>query len=178
MKSIVCYSSKTGNTKKIAEKIYEINPFEKEIIEISRQANNIIVENYELLIIGYWVENNNADRNTRKFLKNITNKTILLFGTMGTDISHPFALKTVENIENYIDSSNILAGHFVCRGEISESVFSLFENLIQMQAGDKNLQKLYRVFKNQYPGSIGRPNNYDLENAKEYFSKIFSDIRL
>ena len=68
----IIYSSKTGNTKILAEKIYNILPKEQctyygNIADIDETLSNI-------LYIGFWTEKGTADLQTLTFLKNLKNK--------------------------------------------------------------------------------------------------------
>ncbi len=51
MKSLILWSSRTGNTKAIAEAVYEALPDEKDIFEEGRQPS---VDGYDLIFVGFW----------------------------------------------------------------------------------------------------------------------------
>ena len=57
MKTLVLYSTRTGNTKKVAETVFKINPFEKAIVPIDQLESQVSIDDYDLILIGYWVEN-------------------------------------------------------------------------------------------------------------------------
>lgn len=176
-KTLICFSSKTGNTQKIADIIYDICPFDKEMIKL--EENNFLerANNYNLLIIGYWVENSKANSLTIDFLKTIKNKKLILFGTAGTDINNPYIKSVITKTESIIDSSNKLLGHFICQGEIAEDVIKDFETLVKSQPENKMLAGLLDIFKRQLPLSKGRPNEIDIKQAKEYFENLFNSLK-
>ena len=176
MKTITLYSSKTGNTKKVAETVYKINPFQKVIIPIDQLESHVSLDDYDLILIGYWVENSQATREALSIMEQLTNRKVILFGTSGTDPNHSYVRKVRKAAESALDPSNELLGHFVCQGEISEAVIDGFEALVNMQPENKTMANLLRVFKEQYPTSIGHPNEEDLLNAERYFHDIFSLI--
>ena len=77
----IIYSSKTGNTKKLAEAIYNTLPQNKcdyygTVDKIDDVLSNVIY-------IGFWTEKGNADHLTIDFLNKLRNKKIFLFGTAG-----------------------------------------------------------------------------------------------
>ena len=77
----IIYSSKTGNTKKLAEAIYNTLPQNKcdyygTVDKIDDVLSNVIY-------IGFWTEKGNADHLTIDFLNKLKNKKIFLFGTAG-----------------------------------------------------------------------------------------------
>ncbi len=72
MKSLILYSSLTGNTKKIACSIYEAIQGKKEIKNISELVDDSIdYENYDIVFLGYWVD--------REFVIKIQNKCLKIF---------------------------------------------------------------------------------------------------
>lgn len=175
MKTLICYSSKTGNTRKLAHAIETVTPDEHDLKEIGPD-DGIDPSGYDLLIIGYWVENSKADNNTLKFLKKVRDMKIILFGTCGTDREHPYVKSILNRTEKEIDRSNLLLGHYICRGEIYGKVIENFEALVKSTPGNKSLEIMLGLFKEQYPGSLGHPNDEDLYNAKAWFKNILATI--
>ena len=176
MNTITLYSTQTGNTQKIAETIFRINPFEKVILPIAQLESQVSLDDYDLILIGYWVENSQASGEALSIMEQLRSKQVILFGTSGTDPNHSYVRKVRKAAESALDPSNELLGHFVCQGEISEAVIAGFEALVNMQPESKTMANLLRVFKEQYPISKGHPNEEDLRNAEQYFHDIFSLI--
>ena len=176
MKTLILYSTRTGNTKKVAETVFKINPFQKVILPIDQLESQVSLDNYDLILVGYWVENSQANSEALSIMEQLRNKQVILFGTSGTDPDHSYVRKVRKAAESALDSSNELLGHFVCQGEISDAVITGFEALVNMQPENKTMASLLKVFKGQYPESIGHPNEEDLLNAERYFHDIFSVI--
>ena len=76
----IIYSSKTGNTKKLAEKIREVLPEENCDYFGTEGAKAL---SSDILYIGFWTDIGNADSATLELLKSLKNKKIFLFGTAG-----------------------------------------------------------------------------------------------
>lgn len=76
----IIFSSMTGNTRKLADKIHEILP--KESCDYFGTADAQGIKS-ELLYIGFWTDKGNADSDTLDFLSKLKNKKIFLFGTAG-----------------------------------------------------------------------------------------------
>lgn len=74
----IIFSSMTGNTRKLADKIHEILP--KESCDYFGTADAQGIKS-ELLYIGFWTDKGNADSDTLDFLSKLKNKKIFLFGT-------------------------------------------------------------------------------------------------
>jgi len=175
MRVLICYSSKTGNTRKLATAIESITPYACDIAEISPAIFSEI-SNYDLILIGYWVEGSKADKNTLEFLKQVENKRIALFGTCGTDPEHPYVKSILKRTEEELSNTNELMGHIICRGEIAVEVIDNFEQLVKLQPENQSLKTLLSQFKSQYPGSIGHPNEEDLKKVRQLFSDIFEKL--
>ena len=65
-RTLVVYSSLTGNTKAVAEKIFDIIEGDKEIVSIN-DIKNINIDNFQKIVIGFWVDKGTADK---RFYKN------------------------------------------------------------------------------------------------------------
>ena len=112
----IIYSSKTGNTKKLAEAIYNALPQNKcdyygTVDKIDDVLSNVIY-------IGFWTEKGNADHLTIDFLNKLKNKKIFLFGTAGYGESEKYFEGIINNVKKNIDSSNTIIGTFMCQGKM------------------------------------------------------------
>lgn len=123
MKSLILYSSLTGNTKKIACSIYEAIQGKKEIKNISELVDDSIdYENYDIVFLGYWVDKGICDKNSKQVLENIHNKKIALFGTMGASTKGSYGASIIEKIQSIIPKDNEILGSFICQGKIAEGL--------------------------------------------------------
>lgn len=80
MSYAIVYSSKTGNTKILAETLHDCLP----------QADccyfgspNPAAMEADTLYVGFWTDKGQADESTSDFLKQLHGKNIFLFGTAG-----------------------------------------------------------------------------------------------
>jgi flavodoxin len=176
MKTLIAFSSITGNTEKIARIIHEVCPFESDYFKISNSLE-VNISEYELFIIGYWVENSKANNDTINFVNQIKNKKIVLFGTAGTHADHPYIRSVLSETRNTFDKSNEIIGHFICQGEIANYVIDDFEILANSQPKNKILSALLKIFREQYPISLGHPNDEDIDKARAYFTSIFNALQ-
>ena len=80
-KYTIIYSSKTGNTEKLAETIY--NTLSHDKCDYYGSIDNIGNELSNIIYVGFWTEKGNADSLTLKFLEQLKCKKIFLFGTAG-----------------------------------------------------------------------------------------------
>ena len=75
MKKLIVFSTLTGNTEKIANAIFSEIKGDKEIFNV-KETQNIDVNDYDKIIIGYWVDRGDADEVSKIFMSKIKNKTI------------------------------------------------------------------------------------------------------
>ena len=91
MKILLAYSSKTKNTKKVAEAIYDEikNLGDIKLIDIKKQRKPL-GEEFDLYILGAWTDKTNANKNMQKFIddQNIHNKDVAIFLTCGVPREH------------------------------------------------------------------------------------------
>lgn len=117
MKIIVIYSSETGNTKSVAQAIYE--EFKPDAIIIPMcDAKNYNLNEFDYVFIGFWVDKGYPSEEACVLLKNITNCRIALFATLG---AYPYSMQTSRvfyRAGEMIDESNRVLGSFMCQGRI------------------------------------------------------------
>lgn len=117
MKNLIVYSSKTGNTKKLAEALYEHIPGEKEIFPVSEAPDP---EGYTFIGAGFRVENGEPDAAMQEYLKKIIEDCqLFLFCThaskRGSDI-----VKNALKVARELPRNTRVVGEFECLGEVSE----------------------------------------------------------
>ena len=79
MKSIVVYSSLTGNTKMVGEAIAEVLAPNCDIYKVE---DNPDITGYDLVVVGFWVDKGTADAKASKFLKSIRNSKVAVYATL------------------------------------------------------------------------------------------------
>ena len=89
----IVFSSSTGNTKKLADAVYEILPKDK--CDYFGENDSKIPPS-DLLYIGFWTDKGSADTKTLELLAKLKNKKIFLFGTAGFSGSDVYFEKILE----------------------------------------------------------------------------------
>ena len=163
----IIYSSKTGNTKKLAEAIYNTLPQNKcdyygTVDKIDDVLSNVIY-------IGFWTEKGNADHLTIDFLNKLKNKKIFLFGTAGYGESEKYFEGIINNVKKNIDSSNTIIGTFMCQGKMPISVRKRYEKQKQ-ELSRANIDNLIENFDK----ALSHPNQVDLEKLENIIQNNYS----
>ncbi|MDN5341991.1 MAG: hypothetical protein PWP28_866 [Oceanotoga sp.] len=172
MKSILIYSTLTGNTKKVAESIKEVMPENTDFISIDEAKNIENFDDYDFITIGYWVDRGTADKKTLEVLKNIKNKKIAFFFTLGAYPDSEHAQKCVDRFEELMkNNNNEVLGHFHCQGKIDPRLAEKFKNLPPDHPHAMNEER-----KKRHAEAAKHPNDEDFQKAKDTFLKILSNI--
>lgn len=156
----IVYSSRTGNTKKLAATIHKVLP--PDSCFYYGTIDNVKDKLSKMIYIGFWTERGNADSLTIEFLKKLKNKKIFLFGTAGYGGSEDYFRNIINNVKKNIDSSNTLIGTFMCQGKMPLAVKERYENMAKQNNSSVDINKLIRNFEE----ALSHPDVTDLERLK------------
>jgi len=159
-KILVTYLSQTGNTKKIAESIFESLEGDKTIMPMDEVKE---IEDYSLIFIGFPVHSHSVPYKIEGFLRNIPEgKKIALFSTHG---SLPGGLLATEALEHaaVIASKAKVLGTFSCRGKVS---------MAAMEVLSKSPE--HKAWAEMAPSSQTHPDEGDLEDARSFANRIIT----
>ena len=164
MKILLAYSSKTKNTKKVAEAIYQQvkDQADVDLLDIKKQRKKLEKE-YDFYILGAWTDKTNANKNMQRFVdvQGIHNKDVALFLTCGVPREHYHA---DDSINNYIDET------FVCQGKVDPKVMIVFKILAWH---DPNfIHKITPDLADMVKESRSHPDNKDLLDAQNCFNNL------
>lgn len=120
MKALVAYMSKTGNTRKIAEAIYDKLACEKELKTVD-SVNDTSA--YDIAFYGFPIHQFGPDKKTREFLeKNCTDgKKVALFITHAAQEDAPELPEWLEKFKAAASSADVV-GFFNCQGQLAKGV--------------------------------------------------------
>lgn len=115
MKVLVAYMSQTGNTKKIAEAIFEEIQAEKDIKELKDVAS---LEGYGFIFVGFPIHYGGPAKRAKDFLeKRVQGKKIALFVTHATREDSKGLQKWLAKCKKAATGAD-LVGFFNCQGNI------------------------------------------------------------
>jgi flavodoxin len=164
MKVLVAYVSQSGNTKKVADAIFQEIQADKEIKELGEVSD---LEGYDLAFIGYPIMQFGPAKPAQAFLEeNSSGKKIALFMTHAVPDGAP-------PVEAYIAKSKEaaagadVAGIFECQGELAA-------NLIEMLL--KSDDPEMRAFGEMGPSTKGQPDAARLEKAGAFAKEIMEKV--
>jgi len=160
-KVLVAYMSKTGNTKKVAEVIYDEIQGEKEIKTIEEVES---LNSYDLAFLGFPIHAYGPDKKARKFLETRTNgRKIALFITHASPEDWHELPEWLDKFNSAAAGSNIV-GRFDCQGRLGKGIkflMSIIPGKVRTQAkGDE---------------SQGQPDATRLERARVFAREMMEN---
>lgn len=130
MKVLITYSSCTGNTKKLAEGIYNnIKNDSKLHLEIKPIKDVESIEMYNALLVGYWVDKGGPNKEAQEFMMKIKDKKVGIFATLGAYPDSEYAFNCLVRGENLLKENNEIIGKYICQGAVSPELIERFKQL-------------------------------------------------
>jgi flavodoxin len=164
MKILLIYSSRTGNTRKVAEAIYEVLPSGSIICPVE---DNPSYKDYDMIIIGFWVDKGLPDIKTLEYMESIGGKKIGIFGTSGAYNDSERGKKTLERTRQLLEPRNEVIAEFICQGKIDERLLERYKN-----RGPDHPNPMTEEKRKRHEEAKKHPDSNDLNRAQEVFRKI------
>ncbi|MBM3155907.1 MAG: flavodoxin [Chloroflexi bacterium] len=160
MKILVTYMSQTGNTKKVAEAIYQEIKGKKEIKPMSEVSS---LAGYDLAFVGLPIQAYGPGAEGKSFLEQHSKgRNIALFITHASPEEQPELKEWLGKCKAAAVGANIV-GIFNCRGELSQAIADFMSN-----SGDPALA----AWAKERPDTLGQPDAARLKKARTFAREI------
>lgn len=126
----IIYSSKTGNTAHLAEKIKSMI---KEGQCIYYGKPDELAKEADIMFVGFWTDKGNCEEELGCFLEGLCNKKIFLFGTAGFGGSEAYFTQILSRVREHLGESNQILGSFMCQGRMPMTVRNRYEGMLTAQ---------------------------------------------
>ncbi|MHB9292052.1 hypothetical protein Holit_01140 [Hollandina sp. SP2] len=127
---LVVYSSKTGNTRKLAEGIQsglaDALGHEPRIAGVEENPDPA---GTDWMLVGFWADRGNADQKAVQYLKSLEGQKIGLFGTLGASPDSDHAKDIGKRVQALAAEKNTVLGCFLCQGRIDPALTEQFKTL-------------------------------------------------
>lgn len=170
MKTIVLYSTRTGNTKKVAEAIAEALPAGTPCLSVKEAPADI--DRYDCVFLGFWVDRGTADKDSQDMLKQLTNKHVAIFATLGADPKSEHAAKSLDNGAAFLSEGVHVACTFICQGAVDPKLIEMMYK--QFPAGHPHGKSPERDA--LHAEAAKHPDAADLENAKAFAADVMKKL--
>ena len=160
MDYLVVYTSKTGNTQKVAVKIFEALPGKsKDIVSLEELGG----EEADTYFVGFWNNRGICTTEVIDFLSGLHGKRVALFGTCGLSGNKEYFKQVEKQVSVFIPDDNEYLGCFLCGGKVAPRVLEKYR---QMQAVCDTPQ--IRNLIAAYEDAMLHPDEQDFQNACEF----------
>ncbi len=161
MQYAVVYSSKTGNTRLLAEQIQKQKGSATCIYFGEPNAEALQAD---VLYIGFWTDKGSCDAQTKAFLSEIHQKTVYLFGTAGFGKSQSYFDKILQNVTAEIPDDNVVHQGFMCQGKMPQAVRKHYESMLEKNPNDAKAQMLL----DNFDMALTHPDATDLQQLQNW----------
>ena len=164
MKFLVVYSSRTGNTQKVARAIYDALPEPKDIFSAKEAPDP---SGYDFLALGFWVDKGTANAGSAGYMETVKNKKIGLFGTLGAYPDSDHAKQCMKKAKALVQGNEIL-GEFLCQGKVDPALIKMMETKMK----DDPHHRMTPERKARLEEAAKHPDEKDLANARALFVEL------
>lgn len=162
----VVFTSKTGNTEKLAKAVYEaISDSSKDIERLSERTKT---EEAQVYLVGFWVDRGSCSIDVMDFLDELDEKQVLMFGTCGSDPDEEFCRRIETNIKAFILDGNEYLGMYLSQGKMPMRIRRKYED---MQGTKEMGEQAERMISN-FDEALLHPDAEDLEGVKLFVREI------
>ncbi len=160
---LMAYSSSTGNTKYFCEEVYK-NLKDKYNIEIMELKDVKSFEDYDLLVLGFWIDRATANKAAKKVITKIKGKKIAFLATLGASPDSEHADRVRTTVVELVDESSEYLGISLARGKVSEKLLKRI----------KFLPLPKKVRDQMYDASVNsrEPNQEEIDAASKFIEGL------
>lgn len=170
MKSIVLYSTRTGNTKMVAEAIASALPAGTPCVDIKNLPEDVAA--YDLAFMGFWVDKGTADDGSKAVLAKLTNPHVAVFGTLGANPQGEHAQKSMDNAVAFLPAGKKPVATFICQGKVDPKLIeAMYKRFPPESLHGKNAASEAR-----HKAASTHPDAQDLANAKAFAQKVLAAV--
>lgn len=163
MKYLVVYSSRTGNTEKIAIEIFGALPGKSKDIQRLEEQNG----EAETYFVGFWNDKGICGREVIEFLEKLHGKQVAIFGTCGMGQDAEYCRQVSKRVEALIPEDNRYLGSFLCPGRMAPQVLERYR-MMQTKQDSPWIRRMIRL----YEEAMLHPDGDDLAGARAFVTKM------
>lgn len=151
MKTLIVYSSQTGNTKKLAEIVAHSLNVETTVCRISEAPDP---DGFDLVALGFWLQGGKPDPKSSEYLARVGASKLFLFATHGAAAESTHAASAMAQAKALAPAAKIV-GTFNCPGEVNPAILEKIrkKDPLPPWIGDA-------------PAAVGHPDSADIERLK------------
>ncbi len=165
MDYMVVYSSKTGNTKKIATEIFSALPGMSKDMQSLEEYKG---KDADTFFIGFWVDRGTCDMSVIEMMSRLHGKKVALFGTCGMGKGERYYKGIEQKVKVWIPDDCEYLGIFLCQGKMPMQIREKYE----ISREDPIQEAWRRQILKDFDEALFHPNEEDLEHARKFVGQI------
>lgn len=171
MDYMVVYSSKTGNTKKIAAEIFGALPgMSKDMQSLDEYRG----KDADIFFVGFRVNRGTCEMSVIDMMSGLHGKKIALFGTCGLGGDESYYKAIEQKVNVWIPDDCEYLGAFLCQGKMPMQIRERYEIFREDPVQEACRRKMLQNFDE----ALFHPNEEDLSNAREFVKKVLGALSI
>ncbi|MFQ6804893.1 MAG: flavodoxin family protein BilS [Lachnospiraceae bacterium] len=166
MKYKIVYTSATGNTRNLAFAIYQA--LEERSKDIEELAPSTSTEDGEIYLVGFWTDKGTCPLATGEFLKRLSGKKVLLFGTCGMGSDPEYYAGIEQRVKSLVPNDCEYLGTFLCQGKMPRMVREKYESMLE----NKKTKELAKKMIANFDQALLHPDAEDYQRAIAFVRRV------
>lgn len=164
MEYLVVYTSKTGNTQKVAMRIFKSLPGKsKDIVSLEELGE----QEADTYFVGFWNNRGTCRTEVLDFLSDLHGKRVALFGTCGISGNKEYYKQVEKQVAVFLPEDNEYLGCFLCGGKMAPQILDKYRQIQMVQDTPQ-----IRVMISAYEDAMLHPNEEDFKDAEEFVKSV------
>ena len=171
-KYLIVYASETGNTKMLAQEIYNAIPFsgcKKKLVNIRNWNGCLDADN---VFVGFWANRGSCSLEIIDLISSLHNKNVMLFGTCGLGNTDSYYKNLEQNALVWLPCDNNFLGSFFCQGKMPVQIRNKYES-----CRGKCEDSMIDLMLSQYDEAATHPDKQDLLKARLFADEMQKKIK-
>lgn len=164
MSLLVVYSSRTGNTRKVAEAALKALPGQAVLAPVEEAP---ALDGHKAIAVGFWVDRGRPDQKALRYMQDLKGCKVAAFGTLGAAPDSPHAQDVLRQTKDLLQDNDLL-GLFLCQGRVDPAVTKFMQRSGKHPMTQERLDNLREAERH--------PDKTDLENARSFFKNLYDKI--
>lgn len=152
----IVYSSKTGNTRLLAETIRDALPA-GDCLYFG--APDSAAHAADRIYVGFWTDKGTCDADTAAFLSRLTDQQVFLFGTAGFGGAPEYFDKILSAARQHLPDGVTVCGSYMCQGKMPAAVRARYE---QMEDSPRR-----QLMLDNFDAALSHPDTNDLARLRD-----------
>lgn len=165
MDYMVVYSSKTGNTKKVATEIFSALPGMSKDMQSLEEYKG---KDADIFFIGFWVNRGTCEMSVIDMMSELHGKKIALFGTCGMGNDEAYYKSIEQKVNVWIPDDCEYLGTFLCQGKMPMQVREKYE----ISREDPKQEACRKMMLKNFDEALFHPNEADLSEARAFVERV------